>query len=103
MDILKLLPPHNTMSEKITYIPTQRCRRIYVSQPRLPWHLLTRNLNCAKHNARSKHVEPHFGSSYASRNASHSSLQRHHILVHESFSFQAPIAEWNSLLVCAIQ
>ena len=67
------------------YIPTQWCRKIDGSQSRLPWHLLTPNLNCGKHNARSKHVEPHLGYSYASQSTFRSSLQRHHILVHGSF------------------
>ena len=49
------------------------------------WYLLTSNLNCAKHNARSKHVEPRLGSSYASRSTSRSLLQRPHILVRGSF------------------
>ena len=58
MDILKLLPPHNAMFKKI-YILTQWCRKIDWSQSWLPWQLLTPILNCAKHNARGKHVEPH--------------------------------------------
>ena len=72
------------------YILTQWCRKIDGSQSRLPWHLLTPNLNCAKHNARSKHVEPHLESSYASRSTSRSSLQLRRILVHGSFLCQAP-------------
>ena len=72
-------------------------------QSRLPWHLSTQNLNCAKHNARSKHVEPHLRSFYASRSTSRSSLSRHHIFVHGSFLCQAPSAKCNSLLVRAIQ
>ena len=50
MDILKLLPPHNTMSKKNVF--------------------LTPNLNCAKHNARNKHKEPYLEFSYASRSTS---------------------------------
>ena len=43
MDILKLLPLHNTMSDK-NYMPVQWCRKIDKSQSRFPWHLLTPNL-----------------------------------------------------------
>ena len=71
MDILKLLPPHNTMSEKIIY--RQWCRKIDRSQSRLSWYLLTPNLNCAKHDVRSKRVEPHLEFSYARR-----SISRYH-------------------------
>ena len=102
MDILKLLPPHNTMSKKIIYRLNGVVKFMGLSI-RLPWHLLPPNLNCAKHNARSKHGEPHFGSSYASRSTSRSSLQRHYTFVHGSFLCQAPSAEWNSLTVRAIQ
>ena len=70
------------------YIPTQWCRKIDGSQSQFPWHLLTPNLNCTKHNARSKHVEPHLGFSYASWSTSRSSLQRHHIPVHGRFLCQ---------------
>ena len=86
-----------------TYVPTQWCRKIDGSQSRFPWYFLTPNLNWAKHNASNKHVEPHLGSSYASRSTSRSSLQGHHILVHGSFLCQALYAECNSLSVCAIQ
>ena len=85
------------------YIPILWCRKIDGSQSRFPWYLLTPNLNCGKHNARSKHVEPHLRYSYASRSTSRSSLRRHDVLVHGSFLCQALSAEWNSLSVCAIQ
>ena len=58
MYILKLLPPHNTMFEKIIYRLNGVVNLTDLS--RLPW--VTANLNCAKHNALSKHMPPHFGS-----------------------------------------
>ena len=55
MNILKLLPPH----VRKNYIMTQRCRKVDRSQSWFPWQLLRLILDYAKHNARSKHVEPH--------------------------------------------
>ena len=82
------------------YILTEWCRKIDGSHSQLPWHLLTPNLNCAKYNARSKHLEPHLGSSLQAGVLHCSAIISLSTVV---FLCQAPSAEWNSLSVCAIQ
>ena len=91
MDILKLLPPRNTISEKIIYRLNGVVNLIGLCHG---FHV---------DNTRSKNVEPHLGSSYAIWSTFRLSLQRHHVLVHGSFLCQAPSNEWNSFSVCAMQ
>ena len=101
MTILKLLPLHSAMSEKIIYRLNGIVKLTGFTASIASFN--TKFKLCeAQCTYSSKHVEPHLGS-YTNQSSSHSSLQRNHILVHGSFLCQASSAEWNLLLFCAIQ